>query len=91
MISYTCPQCKNPLQSPESQQGVTVTCPKCQAQFPVSAAAASNKTLWIVLSIVGGVCLLGLLLICVITIGPKLIGTNATSSFSPVGSTISAS
>lgn len=88
MLTYACPQCKNPLQSPESQQGVMVTCPKCQAQFPVPQAPA-DKTLLIVLSIVGGVVVLGLLSLCVIIAAVQLIGTNRSTTFSSVGSVIS--
>lgn len=38
MIAFACPQCRQPLQVPETAAGKRVRCPKCQQACPVPAA-----------------------------------------------------
>ena len=90
MIGYSCPQCRTPLQATEDRIGTTNPCPRCGVQVQVPAASeSSNKTLFIVLGVVGGVLLLGSMLCCVSVLAIQLLGKNSSQQFQTVAQSIS--
>jgi DNA-directed RNA polymerase subunit RPC12/RpoP len=92
MIGYSCPQCRTPLQATEDRIGTTNPCPRCGAQVQVPASSeSSNKTLFIVLGVVGGVLVLGFMLCCVGLFAIQLLGRNASTTFQTVGQSIGSS
>lgn len=92
MIGYSCPQCKTPLQATEDRIGTTTPCPRCGCQVRVPAASeSSNKTLYIVLGVVGGLAVLGVLTCCVGLVAVQLLGTSSSKMFQTVGQSIGSS
>ncbi|MBL8798883.1 MAG: hypothetical protein JNM56_33675 [Planctomycetia bacterium] len=87
MIGYSCPQCRTPLQAPDDRVGTTNPCPRCGAAVQVPAAS-SNKTLFIVLGVVGGVIVLGFMFCCLSVLAIQLLGTNSSKMFQTVAESI---
>lgn len=89
MIGYSCPQCRTSLQATEDRIGTMSPCPHCGRPVQVPAASeSSNKTLFIVLGVVGGVLVLGIMLCCVGVFAVQLLGRNSSQMFQTVGESI---
>lgn len=89
MIGYSCPQCKTPLQATEDRIGTSIPCPRCGFQVQVPATSeSSNKTLFVVLGVVGGLAVLGVLTCCVGLVAVQMLGKNSNAVFQTVGQSI---
>jgi hypothetical protein len=92
MIGYSCPQCRTPLQAAEDRIGTMNPCPRCGRPVQVPATSeSSNKTLYIVLGVLGGVLLLGSMLCCVSILAIQLLGKNSSQQFQTVSQSIGSS
>ena len=92
MMTYACPKCGQTINSPESEAGNLLDCPGCHAEVRVPAVRSSGSAVaWIVgiTAVVLGGCVALSLIIVVCLTAIQFLGTQASTTFSTVGQSLS--